>query len=179
MLDNPPMTSTNQIDLQPQLHAFGQAFKRAYEQAGLSKRAVAIAVPLDRSAIGRIEKGLRGPKFETLLRMARATGTTPGALLGGDRGDDFEPQGTVEEAAKRLGENLKRLREAAEPALTQEEVALEARADRSSVSGYETGRVAPSVPTILKLAETLGVGAGVLLEAVGLTDSSERADRSR
>src|SRR5690242_12587907 len=115
----PIMTTQTQIDLHRQLLAFGQAFKRAYERAGLSKRAVAAAVPLDRSAIGRIERGRRRPHFETLLRLARAAHTTPAALLGGPSGATAEPQKSVEAAGKRLGENLKRIREAIEPPFTQ------------------------------------------------------------
>jgi transcriptional regulator with XRE-family HTH domain len=197
MLDNAPMTTqTKQIDLHEQLLAFGQAFKRAYEEAGLSKRAVAAAVPLDRSALTKIEKGLRGPKFETLLKMARAAGTTPAALLGAETRvsstaarqaqsadaagahDQVRGQQSVEAAARHFGESLRRTREAVDGWMTQEDLAFYAKVDRSAVSGYETGRVAPSLATIFKLAQTLKVGAAVLVDAVELAGGpSSRLER--
>lgn len=204
MLDNAPMTSqTNQIDspappkidspaptaeLDEQLLAFGQAFKRAYERAGLSKRAVALAVPLDRSAIGKIERGGRKPQFETVLRLARAAQTTPAALLGepravtsarGRTNGKAELQASVAAAAERLGENLTCLREAVEPTLTQEDLALTAKVDRSSVNGYETGRVAPRLETIFKLARTLEVEPWRLLTGVGLAQAPPRGSKGR
>jgi transcriptional regulator with XRE-family HTH domain len=178
MIDNVPMTTqTKQSDAHEQLLAFGQAFKRAYEQAGLSKRAVAAAVPLDRSAIGKIEKGLRGPKFETLLKLARAAKTTPAALLGHTSAQEERravSQPTVGQAAKRFGENLRRAREAVEGGMTQEDLAFYAKVDRSAVSGYETGRVAPGVETTIRLAEALKVPPGALLRGVALSSSARQ-----
>jgi transcriptional regulator with XRE-family HTH domain len=180
MADNTPMTtqSPNRIDLPQQLSTFGSTLQAAYRRAQLSKRQLAAAASLDRSAISRIERGERAPKFDKLLLLARAAKTTPAALLaeigphdrtiprlqyeGGPASDHDDP-------VKRFGANLKWVREHVDPRLTQEELALEAEIDRSSPNGYETGRMSPpTLRTILRLAVGLGVSPSVLMEGVQL-----------
>jgi transcriptional regulator with XRE-family HTH domain len=180
--------TTIQTDLPQQLKTFGAALKDAYERAGVSKRQLAAAAALDRSAIGKIERGERAPNFGKLLLLARAAKTTPAALLAGIG----SPQGAGQllgaeqqslptpqieydgdppsDPVERLGANLKWLRRHAEQRLTQEGLALEAGIDRSSPNGYETGRMSPNLRTILKLAAGLGVSPSLLMEGVELAD---------
>lgn len=191
--DNTPMTTERldsqdlpQDDLSQQLRTFGQALEDAYERAGVSKRQLAAAASLDRSAITQIEQGERAPKFDKLLLLAHGAKTTPAALLAGIGPQEPTEQlldrlrqaiAAAEGAAsregvapvKRFAANLKWLRQHVQPGLSQEGLALEAEIDRSSPNGYETGRMAPPrLDTILKLAAGLGVSPGVLMEGVML-----------
>jgi transcriptional regulator with XRE-family HTH domain len=173
--------------LDQQLLAFGQALKAAYEHAEVSKRKLAAAASLDRSAVTRIEQGRQAPKFDKLLLLARAAQTTPAALLAG-----IGPQETAAElraavrarydgtpadldvAEERFAANLKWLREHAQPGLSQEGLGLEAEIDRTSPNRYEKrSMAAPTLRTILKLAAGLEVSPGVLMEGVEL---GERPD---
>lgn len=153
-----------------QLAAFGATVRHAYEQAGLSKRQLATAVKLDRAAVTRIEEGRRAPKFDKLLLLAQACGTTPAALLAGIGPAGRLPTGErprETDPAKRFAANLKWVRTGVEPHYTQEELALEAEIDRSSPSGYETGRMKPpTLRTILKMSAAMGIGPSLLLEGV-------------
>lgn len=163
-------------EIQRQLQAFGQALHCAYTRAGLSKRALAGATSLDRSAIGRIEQGLRAPNFAKLLLLARAAKSTPAALTAGIGGYDpaiasIEHDGEPPaDPLRRFGANLRWIRVRLEPCMTQEGLALEADIDRSSPNGYETGRMCPNLRTILKLAAGLQVAPSLLLEGVELSD---------
>jgi transcriptional regulator with XRE-family HTH domain len=183
-------------DLPQQLLTFGQALEGAYVRAGVSKRRLAAAASLDRSAITQIERGERAPKFDKLLLLARAAKTTPAALLAGIGPRDASAQlrsglcarhdgeppsdsersasaGTEGDPVERFLANLKWLREHLAPGLSQEGLALEAEIDRSSPNGYETGRMAPPrLDTILKLAAGLGVSPSVLMEGVVLEEGA-------
>lgn len=172
---------------------FGEGLEEARERANVSKRQLAIAASLDRSAITHIEQGLRAPKFDKLLLLARGAKTTPAALLAGigpqeaasartltvTRGRSAPPQPPSRRPAakqradidpfERFAVNLRWLRQHVQPSLSQEGLALEADIDRSSPNGYETGRMAPpTLRTILKLALGLGVCPSLLMEGVEL-----------
>jgi transcriptional regulator with XRE-family HTH domain len=162
------------IDLQ--LQEFGKALQAAYIGAGLSKRAVAGATGLDRSAISQIERGSRAPGFGKLLLLARAAKSTPAALLEGVGACDRAIPAIVYDGRtpadplRRFGANLRWLRAHMQPCMSQEGLALEANIDRSSPNGYETGRMRPNLRTILKLAAGLRVAPSMLLEGVELGD---------
>jgi transcriptional regulator with XRE-family HTH domain len=187
MTHNTPMPTQrlDSEDLPQQLRTFGQALKDAYERAGVSKRQLAAAASLDRSAITQIEQGKRAPKFDKLLLLARGAKTTPAALLA-----DVGPQEAMEDLraalrqhnggepsadsdpVKRFAANLKWVRRHSESGLTQEGLALEAEIDRSSPNGYETGRMAaPTLRTILKLAAGMGVSPDLLVDGIELVHS--------
>jgi transcriptional regulator with XRE-family HTH domain len=61
--------------------------------------------------------------------------------------------------------NLRRLREAA--GLSQDELGLRAGVGVSNVSRYESAKRDPSVRTVARLADALGVDPAQLLEGVG------------
>lgn len=50
---------------------------------GLSQERLAAKARMDRTAIGKIERAERGLTVATLLRLARALGTSPSRLLEG------------------------------------------------------------------------------------------------
>ena len=63
------------------LAALGQAVRRHREAKGFSQEAFAFEVELDRTYVSGIERGVRNPTVATLLRMTKALGITPAALL--------------------------------------------------------------------------------------------------
>lgn len=63
------------------LAALGQAVRRHREDLDLSQEEFAFEVELDRTYISGIERGDRNPTVATLLRITKALGVTPGALL--------------------------------------------------------------------------------------------------
>ena len=66
------------------------------------------------------------------------------------------------DVCKRLGANLKRLRNAA--GLSQENFAHDADLNRTYVSDLERGARNPTIRVVDKLAKALGVGLGDLLD---------------
>lgn len=63
---------------------------------------------------------------------------------------------------KRLGKNLRELRTA--KGLSQEDFAFEAKIHRTYISDIERGARNPTVTVVEKLAKTLGVSLGSLLD---------------
>lgn len=70
---------------------------------------------------------------------------------------------------KRVGKNLRRLRQA--KGLAQEKFALEAELDRTYVSGIERGVRNPTIVVIQRLADALDVPAGELFSDLMGPDS--------
>lgn len=163
------------------MKAFGETFKQAYRRAKRSKRAIAASVSLDRAGITKIERGTRAPNLSTLLELARAVGSTPAALVAGigqAQAPGVKPQYEGEpprDPYERMAANLKWAR--ARTGLNQFDLGWNAKVDRSSLSGYETGRLAPNLRTLFKLAIALGLPPAVLLEGVELTTSPGKGRR--
>lgn len=63
------------------LAALGQALRRHREDLGMSQEKFAFEVELDRTYVSGIERGVRNPTVATLLRLTKALGITPSALL--------------------------------------------------------------------------------------------------
>jgi transcriptional regulator with XRE-family HTH domain len=61
--------------------ALGEAITLLRAERGLSQEQLADAAHLHLTHIGGMERGTNNPSYETLLKLARALGTTPGALL--------------------------------------------------------------------------------------------------
>lgn len=68
----------------------------------------------------------------------------------------------MKEDAKKLGENLKKIR--TRKNISQVEIANQLGVDRSFVSNIENGKNNPTLSTITKLAQVLGVSSGELLK---------------
>ena len=60
---------------------FGALLRARREQAGLSQYALAQRCGMRAETISRMERGLRDPRLSTLVRLARALGTTPTGLF--------------------------------------------------------------------------------------------------
>jgi transcriptional regulator with XRE-family HTH domain len=63
------------------LVALGQAIKRARLAKGISQEKLALLAEVDRSYVGRIERGDNNAAVLTLVRLATALDTTVAALL--------------------------------------------------------------------------------------------------
>ena len=63
------------------LKALGESVRAAREAMDLSQEDLGFEADLDRTYISGIERGVRNPTVTSLLRIARALGTKPGALL--------------------------------------------------------------------------------------------------
>jgi transcriptional regulator with XRE-family HTH domain len=93
--------------------------------------------------------------------------TTPRHPLSRDR---------VDSPAIDLGRTARRLRES--QSLTLADVARRANISSAMLSRLETGRVSPSLETIVALAQALGVTASVLMQRVGADDGGAQLIRA-
>jgi transcriptional regulator with XRE-family HTH domain len=60
---------------------FGDSLRKARLDLGLSQDALAATAGLHHTHISLLERGKRDPTLETLVRLARALGVTPGELI--------------------------------------------------------------------------------------------------
>jgi transcriptional regulator with XRE-family HTH domain len=68
----------------------------------------------------------------------------------------------MKDDAKKLGENLKKIR--TKKNITQTELAKTLGVDKSFVSNIENGKTNPTLSTITNLAQTLGMSTNELLK---------------
>lgn len=68
----------------------------------------------------------------------------------------------MNEEAVKLGQNLKKIR--TKKSITQIEIAKQLGVDRSFVSNIENGKNNPTLSTLAKLAQVLGVSTNELLK---------------
>jgi transcriptional regulator with XRE-family HTH domain len=62
---------------------FGQNLRRARQLAGLSQEELGERAELHRTEVGRLERGDRIPRIDTLLRLAGAMAIPPAELVDG------------------------------------------------------------------------------------------------
>ena len=67
-----------------------------------------------------------------------------------------------EDSSKRLGENLKKLR--LKKKMSQCDISRKLNVDRAYISSIENGRMNPTLSTLEKLAEALGISSSELLK---------------
>jgi transcriptional regulator with XRE-family HTH domain len=60
---------------------FGKVLKEAREAAGLTQEKLAFRAGLDRTYISLMERGLRSPTLDVLLRLCEALGILPSELM--------------------------------------------------------------------------------------------------
>lgn len=72
---------SGQTDADGVLEGIGRAIRACREAKGLSQEALADAAGMDRSHMGRIERGERNLTVLNLLRIAAALDDLPSALL--------------------------------------------------------------------------------------------------
>lgn len=65
-------------------------------------------------------------------------------------------------SGKKLGENLKKLRESKD--LSQGDLADKLEVDRAYISNIENGRMNPTLSTLEKIAKALGISSSELLK---------------
>lgn len=63
--------------------AFGNAVRKRRRDAGLSQEALAHLASLDRTYISGIERGVRNPSLENIVRIAEGLGARPDQLFEG------------------------------------------------------------------------------------------------
>jgi transcriptional regulator with XRE-family HTH domain len=85
-------------------------------------------------------------------------------------------RGRAESPAIDLGRTARRLRESQN--LTLADVAARANISSAMLSRLETGRVSPSLETIVALSHALGVTASVLMQRVGADDGGAQLIRA-
>lgn len=68
--------------LDPLTVAFGAALRRERERLGLSQEALADRAGVDRTEIGKLERGTREPRLRTLVKIYRALDVSPDVLVG-------------------------------------------------------------------------------------------------
>ena len=61
--------------------AFGAAVRTRRLEVGLSQEALALAAQVERSHMGKIERGEHIPNLVMIFRLAQALGVTPGDLV--------------------------------------------------------------------------------------------------
>ena len=61
--------------------AFGQTVRRVRESAGVAQKALALIAEMDRSYLGRLERGEKQPSLNVVFRLAVALGVVPGDLV--------------------------------------------------------------------------------------------------
>ncbi|MGY6252279.1 helix-turn-helix domain-containing protein [Paraburkholderia caledonica] len=69
------------IDYEGHLAAIGAALRRHRIQKGFSQEGLALATGIDRSHMGKIERGERNLTILNLIRIAHALDSTPSELL--------------------------------------------------------------------------------------------------
>jgi transcriptional regulator with XRE-family HTH domain len=109
----------------------------------------------------------------------RGTGVAPDAVerdVTAPRAADRRPADRRDNPALDLGRTARRLRESQN--LTLADVAHRASISSAMLSRLETGRVSPSLETIVALAQSLGVTPSVLMQRVGSDDGGAQLIRS-
>ena len=61
--------------------AFGQPVRSVRESAGVAQEALALIAEMDRSYLGRLERGEKQPSLDVVFRLAAALGVAPGDLV--------------------------------------------------------------------------------------------------
>jgi transcriptional regulator with XRE-family HTH domain len=73
---------------------FAVNLRRAREAAGISQEELAEQCEIHRTEVSLLERGGREPRLGTMVKLATALGTTPGALCAGiswnAKGRDFK-----------------------------------------------------------------------------------------
>jgi transcriptional regulator with XRE-family HTH domain len=71
------------LELQELARHFGKNLARIRKRAGVSQEELGFLASLHRTEIGMLERGVRLPRVDTLLKLAGALEVEPGELLEG------------------------------------------------------------------------------------------------
>lgn len=69
--------------MSPVARRFGQNLKRCRKQAKVSQEELGFRAELHRTEIGLLERGVRVPRIDTIVKIAAGLDITPAALLAG------------------------------------------------------------------------------------------------
>lgn len=61
--------------------AFGETVRALRESAGVAQEALALDAGMDRSYLGKVERGERQPSLDIVFRLAAVLAITPGELV--------------------------------------------------------------------------------------------------
>ncbi|CAN5663748.1 hypothetical protein BH09MYX1_BH09MYX1_57260 [soil metagenome] len=89
--------------------AFGSVVRRRRRALGLTLEQVAESAGLSPNYVGSIENGKHDPSLSSVLKLAKALGSTPGQLLGGEQGlgaDGIEAGALVEKLPRPVRESV-------------------------------------------------------------------------
>jgi transcriptional regulator with XRE-family HTH domain len=100
----------------------------------------------------------------------------PGSVRRAERSNTQAPPESAANPAVDLGRTARRLRESQN--LTLADVARRADISSAMLSRLETGRVSPSLETIVALSQALGVTASALMQRVGADDGGAQLIKS-
>ncbi|HWD29753.1 MAG TPA: helix-turn-helix transcriptional regulator [Rhizomicrobium sp.] len=75
---------------------------------------------------------------------------------------------------RQIGRNVRRIRQALEPQLSQEALALDAGIDRTYISGIERGIANPSALMLERIAKRLGVAVQDLVAAAASNEAAPK-----
>jgi len=130
----------------------GEQVRALREERGYTLQELARRADLSLSYLSEIERGSKRPSLKSLEKLAAALNVTKAHLVEG------EPQGTK---SLTIGERIRVLR--GEKGLSLAALAERAGISVSYLSEIERGAVYPSLATLKRLAEGLGVAALVLI----------------
>ncbi|MHB8491946.1 MAG: helix-turn-helix domain-containing protein [Solirubrobacteraceae bacterium] len=158
-------------EIEQQVLRFGERLRGYRKQAGLSQLTLAQRAGVDLAAVSFLERARRAPNLGTLVRVARAVGVSPAALIA-----DGDTPATIDHAAGtakagengdplvRFGANLRRAR--IQAGMSQEMLSRGASLDRAAISIIERGGRSANLRTVLKLSRALGLAPEMLLDGV-------------
>ncbi|MGI9951735.1 helix-turn-helix transcriptional regulator [Moorellaceae bacterium AZ2] len=122
----------------------GAKLRRLREQKGFTLNELSRRSGVSLAHISEIERGRSTASLKTLEKLAAALEVSTSSLLQAERGES-------------LGSKLRRLRE--KMGLTQKELADQVGISHSLIGQIETDRIQPSLSTLHRLAEALGVSS--------------------
>ncbi|HHW06020.1 MAG TPA: transcriptional regulator [Clostridia bacterium] len=126
----------------------GRKIRQVREEMGLTLVECSKRAGISYTHISEIERGNVCPSLKTLEKLAKALEKPVSYFLKGD-------------SPVSLGERVRKLREA--QGLTQVKLAAQLGISDSLIAQIETGKVQPSLNTLEKLADTLGVSVDYFL----------------
>ncbi len=133
--------------------SLGDKIRLMRGEKNLSLQDLAVKAGISLSYLSEIERGTVYPALNTLKRIAEGLGVHPSAVMG--------QEGS-------LGHKLKALRE--EYGLTQAQLANLAGVTAGLIGQIEQGKVQPSLKTLEKLAEVMGVSPCYFIMEPGAVD---------
>jgi transcriptional regulator with XRE-family HTH domain len=155
----------------------GANIRRLRRADEITQETLAFRAAVHRTQITLIERGRRNPGIDTFLRLAGALEVEAAVLLGGCPlagrrpwpGTLRRPGGPMneQEAGEKLGQNLRRTREA--KGLSRRRLGLRADLAEDTIYKIEKATRMPRISTLLILCTALDVEVDVLLEGIEWT----------